>query len=206
MSAGDKTDPAAMTRGVQVAGRAFSSLLRVANAAGLPRDVAIQCASRGAAAITGVDLLAVLGIAETRPAGLGLGSDLDTTPRQPKTGGRISNAQSREYGIPAFVAAWKENRLPVPHTVCRTSELYRAYLLWCQGTDTDPISIRNFLRKIEQGDPEVSRASMKVDGRTARLLVPGGYRRKIPMDMWTAHAAVEATRFRTSLLTWESAD
>lgn len=203
MSANDKIDQAALTQAVlaaEASSRVFRALLRSARAAGLPPEMARQCASRGAAASTGVDVLAVLGLSDV---GLGFGSSqMVEAPRQPKAGVRIPNAQ---YEIPAFVAAWKGNHLAVPHTVCRTSELYRAYLLWCRGMDIDPIHIRNFLGNIEQADPNVSRSSMKVDGRTARLLVPGGLRRKIPMDMWAGHAAAEATRFSAALLTWESA-
>lgn len=208
MSADGKTDPAALTRAVlaaEASGRVFRSLLRSARAAGLPQEMAIQCASRGAAASTGVDVLAELGLVAAGPAGFGFGLQPVAAPCQPQAA-RISNAPPRrDYGVPAFVTDWEGNRLPVPHTVCRTSELYRAYLRWCSVSDTDPINVRNFLGVIERHDPSVERTFVSVDGRSARVLIPGRHRRKVPVDRWVPYAAAEATRFRVALLTWEGA-
>lgn len=197
------TDPAALARAVlaaEASGRVFRSLLRSARAAGLPPELAIQCASRGAAASTGVDVLSELGIAVSKPAGFGFGPQPDAAPRQSKAGARI-----RENGIPAFLTDWKGNHLPVPHAVCRTSELYRAYLLWCRVSDVDPINVRNFLSMIERHDPSVERTFLTVGGRSARVLVPGRHRRKVPVDGWVPYAAAETTSFGLALREWEGA-
>lgn len=204
------TDPAALARAVlaaEASGRVFRSLLRSARAAGLPPELAIQCASRGAASSTGVDVLAELGMAVSRPAGFGFGPQPDAAPPQPDAAPRQAKAGARirENGIPAFLTAWKGNHLPVPHTVCRTSELYRAYLRWCRVSDIDPINVRNFLSMIERHDPSVERTFLNVGGRSARVLVPGRHRRNVPVDRWVPYAAAETTRFTAALLVWEGA-
>ena len=205
MNSRDKTDRAALSLAVQASvasDRVFRSLLRSARAAGLPPVAAIRCASRAAAAATGVDVLAELGLVATAPADLHFGARPTVAPLPHRKGAGM--ASSPEYGIPAFVEAWKGGHLPVPHTVCRTSELYRAYLLWCQGLDVDPINVRNFLRKIERAYQGAARAFVKVDGRNARLLITAGYRRKVCPNKFAESAASEATRFRAVLLEWRS--
>jgi hypothetical protein len=203
VSAGDKTDQAELKRAAlaaEAAGRVFRSLLRSARAAGLSQEMAVQCANRGAGASTGVDVLAALGIAASQPAGFAFGPD--AAPGQAKAGS-ISNARPLEHGIPAFITDWKGNHLPVPHGVCRTSDLFRSYQRWCHVSDVDPISVRNFLTAVEKIDPSVERSYVTIDGRTSRVLIPGRHRRKVPVDGWTPLAAAEATRFRATLLTWE---
>lgn len=163
----------------------FRALLRSARAAGLSHDKALSCASRAAASSTGVDVLAELGMAN-RAIGLAV---------QPTGGG----------GLPVFINEWKAGRLPVPYSVCRSGELYRAYLIWCQTSGQDPLPITKFAGRVEQAMPGIVRAFSKVDGRNARLLIPAGQRLKYGDGKWMTHAGLEATQFRRALLAWEAA-
>lgn len=163
----------------------FRALARSGQTAGLNKELAIKHANRAAAASTGVDVLAELGIG--------------TSGARAATRSRV-----RADGVPEFTAAWRGGKLPVPFTVCRTSELYGCYRKWCiEHGVHDHVLQTHFLGCVVAADPSLERRSVTVDGKTTRLIFPSAVRRQAADGEWTSIAQREATKFHAAWMEWQ---
>jgi len=174
----------------------FRALLRSARAAGMSKARAAQCAGLAAAISTGFDMLAALGLVAGRQQASKIVDDDHVA------GDLIA---PKDDGVAAFLDAWRSGNIPVPFTVCRSSDLYQAYLLWARssGRQDYPCRITKFFGYVKQAMPEIERVTSKVNERNARLIVMRSTRRDAIEGTWIEYAANEATRFRSALLEWD---
>lgn len=172
------------------ADRTFRAALRSGRSAGLRMTQALRRANEIALQNTGINMLAAL-----------QAEDIAVEPAAPI---------KRDYGIPSFLAEWKDGRLPVPHCICRSSAFYDAYVMWCGENDANPARITQFAGLAQRANPSLEKfiTGIPVDGggmHSVRVIVPQGARAGQESGEWTRHVASECTRFAVALAEWKDA-
>lgn len=170
------------------ADRTFRAALRSGRSAGLRMTQALRRANEIALQNTGINMLAALQAEE-----------IAVEPAAPI---------KRDYGIPSFLAEWKDGRLPVPHCICRSSAFYDAYVMWCGENDANPARITQFAGLAQRADPSLEKfiTGIPVEGggmHSVRVIVPHGARAGHESGEWTRHVASECTRFAVALAEWK---
>lgn len=186
-----RDEPLSLTHRADVqvsADRIFRAMLRSGRSAGLRTTQALRRANQVALEKTGVDMLADLE-----------SSDLLAEPAAQPV---------RDNGVSAFAADWKDGRLPVPYTVCRSMDLYTAYVTWCGETDTAPARITQFSSRLLMALPGLDKfiSAVDVGDRLAstRLVAPPGTRNPAGGTM-AHHFGTECARFADALADWKDA-
>lgn len=172
------------------ADRTFRAALRSGRSAGLRMTQALRRANEIALQNTGINMLAALQAEE-----------IAVEPAAPI---------KRDYGIPSFLAEWRDGRLPVPHCICRSSVFYDAYVMWCGENDANPARITQFAGLAQRADPSLEKfiTGIPVDGggmHSVRVIVPHGARAGQEAGEWTRHVASECARFAAALAEWKDA-
>lgn len=173
---------------VEIADRVFRSFLNSARAAGLNHAKALQVANRKAIAISGVDMLDELGITATC---LNI-----------QSGSELQAANGRVEG---FCDDWLSGRLHLPATVCRSVDLYEAYLRWYRKSkEASPIPINRFFIKMAASATQLRKRHLSAifNGRTMRV------RCVVVGDQPTSALAVSAelSRFAAALAQFSGHD
>ena len=173
---------------VQVsADRIFRSMLRSGRSAGLGLPRALRRANEIALQKTGVNMLADLEA-----------EDLLSEPEE----GPIN-----DNGVTAFMLAWSEGRLPVPYTICRSSDLFAAYVAWCSENDYTPTRSAQFAGRSCNAVPRLERfiSAIEVEGQQAstRLVAPPGSR-NFTDGLVARGMGVECARFAAALNQWRT--
>lgn len=186
-----RDEPLSLTHRADVqvsADRIFRAMLRSGRSAGLRTTQALRRANQVALEKTGVDMLADL---ESRDL-------LAEAEAQPV----------RDNGVAAFAADWKDGRLPVPYTVCRSMDLFSAYVAWCAETDTPPARITQFSTRLLCALPVLDKFISGVDAgdrlASTRLVAPPGMRNPGARTM-AQHLGTECARFANALADWKDA-
>lgn len=173
---------------VQVsADRIFRSMLRSGRSAGLGLPRALRRANEIALQKTGVNMLADLEAEE-----------LLSLPEE---------APVNDNGVTAFMLAWSEGRLPVPYTICRSSDLFAAYVAWCSENDYTPTRSAQFAGRSCNAVPRLERfiSAIEVEGQPAstRLVAPPGSR-NFTDGLVARGMGVECARFASALDQWRT--
>lgn len=169
---------------IEASSMIFCALVRAARLAGYPLPKAMRCANQVAVKSTGFDLLGAL----------------NETGREQPAGA----AEKQDPGsLHEFLSEWRAGGLHLPYTVCRTADLYQAYLGWASVQKISPVGIRYFPRQVLDFMPELARGVLKVEGRNARVFFQRDFRNAHMDGNWGEVAAYEATRFKAALLVGE---
>ena len=173
---------------VQVsADRIFRSMLRSGRSAGLGLPRALRRANEIALEKTGVNMLADLEAEE-----------LLSEPEE---------APVNDNGVTAFMLAWSEGRLPVPYTICRSSDLFAAYVAWCSENEFTPTRTAQFAGRSCNAVPRLERfiSAIEVEGQPAstRLVAPPGSR-NFTDGLVARGMGVECARFAAALDQWRA--
>jgi prophage antirepressor-like protein len=170
------------------ADRIFRAGMRSGRVAGLRLSTALARANRMAVAHTGVDILAAMEVDSAQVA---------------------ADEPAEDYGIGDFLEAWRGGDLPVPYTLARSSEFYRAYLCWCADNDTAPALISRFFVICHRAAPWLDKRHVSERRNDAvvrvRAVIPQGVRAGVAEGEWLNHASRELTRFASALAEWEGA-
>ena len=143
------------------ADRVFRAAVRAGRSAGMTTAAAIRRAQHITLDRTGIDMLDELNI----PA--------PADPPPPPDRDEIIGARR-------FCDEWVSGRIPLPYTVCRRSDLYRAYIAWCQQPSDEeapitPVSHAKFNHQIcQHAHCVAAHGNVMINGArvTARLWVP----------------------------------
>jgi hypothetical protein len=168
---------------VVAADRTFRSFMRAARSSGLRLPQALAVANRQTLARTGMDMLAELGV----------------VPEDAEPGDAVA-----EGGVVAFADDWLQGRLPLPAVICRSADLFAAYLVWCrvQG-ERLPCPINQFAGRLCAARREVGKRHLNaLLGRRlcrVRCFIVGNSPRQ------AASVAREIERFSVALADWTAA-
>jgi phage regulator Rha-like protein len=167
------------------ADRTFRAIMRSSRAVGLRLPRAIERANFVTRQQTGIDMLATIGLPS---ADLGAGDD-----------------EAGDFGVSDFGAAWLAGNLPLPATICRSSDLYAAYLRWRGNADVCPIN--RFSRLLLDASPILSKRHVTAifGGRDVRMrcFIAGDPLRDLPPGSIGKLAATEIERFSVALADWQ---
>lgn len=171
------------------ADRTFRAVLRSSRAAGLRLPAALQRANAITIRDTGIDMLETIGVdpAEEAPA------------RQAEDDG----------GALAFADAWLAGELPLPATICRSSDLYAAYQHWRNVVGCVTVCpINRFPHWVTSSRPEVTKRhlTVQVGNRrvTARGYVVGNILQTALPNTQAIVTATEMSRFAVALAEWQA--
>jgi len=177
------------------ADRTFRAMLRSARSTGMRFPQALRRANHLTLVKTGVDMLAEL---EVIPQ--------DEAPEAPPQSETIADM----YGVHAFIRQWMGGELPIPVMVCKSADLYAAYVHWVNIGNAPHLASQSvFPRMMQQLNREFARVFMEIyvdgAGRTARLVVPPGCG-TFEHGSITMLRTQQVEKFAADLKAWMSAD
>lgn len=169
------------------ADRTFRGFLRSARSAGLRLPQALHVANRQTIARTGMDMLAELGVVPEDEPAPPVAVDL--------------------FAIGPFLRDWLEGRLPLPATICASTDLYSAYLHWRKKVSPgETAAINLFGGVLRRAYPAVRKTKLRfrVGGNTglANAVVVQGAYDAVPPESRSTYAGIEIGRFAQALKDW----
>jgi phage regulator Rha-like protein len=145
------------------AARTFQAMLRAARAAGLPMAKALREANSASLKHTGVDMLAEL--------------HAEDLPEQREAEKHLPKPPADVFGVHAFAQAWESGALPVPYVVCRSSDLYDAYVIWHRDQPRGYLgTTQSFFRRLQDCLPRAAKTMARIrinnKSQVVRIFVP----------------------------------
>jgi phage regulator Rha-like protein len=167
------------------ADRTFRSFLRSARSSGLRLPDALRRANAQTVTRTGMDMLGALGV--TLPEADDYAPD--------------------NHGVAEFGAVWLAGGLPLPATVCRSSDLYAAYMKWRRPSSA--VAINQFFGQLLRAHPQLDKCMLHAKGGereyNLRAVVVGDVMGLVEPGTVGRYIATETDRFSVALADWLNA-
>lgn len=167
------------------ADRTFRSFLRSARSSGLRLPDALRRANAQTVTRTGMDMLGALWV---------------TLPE-------ADDDSPDDHGVAEFGAVWLAGGLPLPATICRSADLYAAYVKWRRPGVV--VAINQFFGRLLQAHPHLSKCMLHAKGSereyNLRGVVVGDALGAVEPGGVGRHIATETDRFSVALADWLNA-